>query len=110
MQILTVEIGNKSFKVACGPGDEERLFAAAQVIDEMFRELKGYSPHASNELLFVMCALQLQDTIVNLKEAGHSGATSTSTSSNSSDIAEAVDALSEASAMLEGVASKIKNC
>ena len=108
MQILTVEIGNKSFKVACGPGDEERLFAAAQVIDEMFRELKGYSPHASNELLFVMCALQLQDTIVNLKEAGHGGATSTS--SNNSDIAEAVDALSEASSMLEGVASKIKNC
>ncbi len=111
MQILTIEIGGKSFKVACNPGDEERLFSAARVIDKMFQELKEYSPHASNELLFVMCALQLQDKIVGLEEEVANGGKIESDLAVKGNTSEQVtQTLSEVTTILEGLASQIKKC
>lgn len=106
MQILTIEIAGKSFKMACGPGDEERLLSAAKVIDNMFGELKEHSPHAPNELLFVMCALQLQDQIVTMEEA--KGSQPSSAAPVESNNSEAIHALDEVATKLEALAHQFK--
>ncbi len=106
MQILTIEIAGKSFKMACGPGDEERLLSAAKVIDNMFVELKEHSPHAPNELLFVMCALQLQDQIGTMEEANSS--TPSVSSSVEGNNSEAIHSLDEVTIKLEALAHQLK--
>lgn len=105
MQVLTINIGGKLFKIACDEGEGPRILSAGRVIDELFTEFKKHSNNASHELLLVMCALQLQDKVLGLETK-----ISRLTGQSPSEIDEEqlAETLSTIAVYLENLASKVK--
>jgi len=61
MSIVTIELGNKSFKLSCSEESKDHLLGLAEKLDFELSEVQKSSPSASFELLLVMTALSLMD-------------------------------------------------
>ncbi len=61
MSIVTIELGNKSFKLSCSDESKKHLLGLAEKLDFELSEMQKSSPSASFELLLVMTALGLMD-------------------------------------------------
>ena len=61
MSIVTIELGNKKFKLSCSDESKNHLLGLAEKLDFELSEMQKSSPSASFELLLVMTALGLMD-------------------------------------------------
>ena len=56
---VSVSILDREYLVACPPGEQEALHAAARLLDSRLRELRQHSRSATLERLAIMAALNL---------------------------------------------------
>ncbi len=63
MSTIEITINNKIFHVACEDGDEDIVYNLAKKLGEKIDKLKVSSPSASNEYLFLLCALSTQNEL-----------------------------------------------
>lgn len=96
MSNVTLQIGGRSYQVACGPGEEERVRELGEMIEGKVREL-GTAGHNEVRLL-LFAALFLADE---LYEARKKGGTAPA-----DDQADALEALA---ARLEKVAATLES-
>ncbi len=61
MSEQTITIGNKEFSVACQPGEEQYLQAAATMLDAEARTLLGQIGRVPTERMLLMSGLMLAD-------------------------------------------------
>lgn len=97
MSNVTLQIGGRSYLVACAAGEEERVQDLGQMIEAKVREL-GPSGHNETRLL-LFAALLLADELHEARKKGGSTAPAT-------DQAEALEALA---ARLEKCASALES-
>ena len=63
MSEQTITIGNKEFQVACQPGEEQFLHAAASLLDAEARTLLSQIGRIPTERMLLMAGLMLADKI-----------------------------------------------
>ena len=68
MPELTVEIGGRSFSVACQEGEEAFLAAAAQLLDAEAMAIVGQVGRMPTERMLLMAGLMLADKTASLEE------------------------------------------
>lgn len=61
MPQVSVRIGARSFDLACGDGQEDRLHSLAADVDDVLTELRAQSPNSPEARLLVLAALMLAD-------------------------------------------------
>ena len=61
MPQVSIQIANRTFELACGPGEEERVQELAAYVDEKVVELRRQMPGAPEIKLMVFAALILAD-------------------------------------------------
>jgi cell division protein ZapA len=67
MAQVTVQIGGREYKMACGEGEEEHLLALGRAVDERHTQLKAQFGEVGDIRLAVMTSIMMADE---LKEAG----------------------------------------
>lgn len=72
MAQVTVTIAGKSYRMACGDGDEPRLERLAARFDKKIEELRGAFGEIGDMRLHVMAALTIADELHETKERLHS--------------------------------------
>ena len=68
MPELTVEIGGRSFSVACQEGEEAFLAAAAQMLDVEATAIVGQAGRMPTDRMLLMAGLMLADKTASLEE------------------------------------------
>ncbi len=63
MATVTVSINGVSYRIACGPGEEDRVSTLADFIDVKARELSASVGHVGESLILVMVGLMLADEL-----------------------------------------------
>lgn len=63
MAQVTVEIGGRDYKMACGEGEEEHLLALGRMVDERHAQLKGQFGEVGDIRLSVMTAIMMADEL-----------------------------------------------
>lgn len=56
---VIVRILDKEYRVACNPGDEESLIAAARLVDQKMREIRSSGKVLGTDRIAVMASLNL---------------------------------------------------
>ncbi len=64
----TITIGHKDFTVACQPGEEEYLIAAAEMLDTEARTLLNQIGRVPAERMLLMAGLMLADKIAAVED------------------------------------------
>ena len=59
MQIVTITLGSKDFKLSCPQENQKELEIIAEKLDHVIEDKKQNNPSASFELILVMTALDL---------------------------------------------------
>lgn len=65
---VSVRILDREFKVMCQPGERRGLMEAALFLDAQMREIREAGKLSSMEKIAVMCALNLADELVKLRQ------------------------------------------
>lgn len=63
MPHVNVTIAGKSYRMACGPGEEEHLSALAKSFDDRITEMRGAFGEIGDMRLHVMASLTLADEL-----------------------------------------------
>lgn len=63
MPHVSVTIAGKSYRMACGPGEEEHLSALAKSFDDRITEMRGAFGEIGDMRLQVMAALTIADEL-----------------------------------------------
>ncbi|MEH3119446.1 MAG: cell division protein ZapA [Methylorubrum populi] len=63
MPHVNVTIAGKSYRMACGPGEEDHLAALAKGLDDRVAEMRGTFGEIGDMRLHVMAALTLADEL-----------------------------------------------
>jgi cell division protein ZapA len=63
MAPVTVQIGGRDYKMACGEGEEEHLRALGRMVDERHGQLKGQFGEVGDIRLSVMTAIMMADEL-----------------------------------------------
>ena len=66
---LTIHILGRDYRVACPEGEENRLLAAVDLLNERIRELRDTGKVTGNERLAIMAALNVAHEFVTTKSA-----------------------------------------
>lgn len=61
MPQVSIEIANRSYELACGPGEEERVRELAHYVDNKVSDLRRQMPGTAEIKLMVFAALLLAD-------------------------------------------------
>ncbi|MCB2082156.1 MAG: cell division protein ZapA [Hyphomicrobiales bacterium] len=72
MPIVDINLGSRTFQLACGEGQESHLKSLAKDLDKRVQELAGSIQTNSETLILVMAALMLQDELNELQEQAKS--------------------------------------
>ncbi|NKI36060.1 cell division protein ZapA [Wenzhouxiangella sp. XN79A] len=67
-ELVSVRILDREFKVMCQPGERRGLMEAALFLDGQMREIRESGKLTSMEKIAVMCALNLADELVKLRQ------------------------------------------
>lgn len=67
---VSVQIGGRSYAVACAEGDEPRVRRLAQYIDKKAEELTGALGQMSEPRLLFMAGLMITDELYEIREKG----------------------------------------
>ncbi|MBC6440267.1 MAG: cell division protein ZapA [Rhodospirillales bacterium] len=70
MAEVSVQINGRSYKVACGPGEEERITGLASFVDSKVQDLVSALGNVGDQRLLVMASLLLADELWDLREGG----------------------------------------
>jgi cell division protein ZapA len=62
-----VNIGGRSYRLACNPGEEEHLAALAALVDDKIGEMQGEFRDIADQRIVVMAALSLADELFEAK-------------------------------------------
>ena len=98
---VNVQIGGRSYAVACVDGDEPRVTRLAQYIDKKAEDLTGALGQLSEPRLLFMAGLMITDELFELREHGGGSAApsppAAATGMNGLDaLVSRIDALAEA--------------
>jgi cell division protein ZapA len=63
MAQVTVQIGGRDYKMACGEGEEEHLLALGRMVDERHGQLKSQFGEVGDIRLSVMTAIMMADEL-----------------------------------------------
>lgn len=63
MAQVTVQIGGRDYKMACGEGEEEHLLSLARMVEERHSQLKGQFGEVGDIRLSVMTAIMMADEL-----------------------------------------------
>jgi len=66
---ITVTINGQEYPMVCAPGEEGKVLALAQKIDEVVRQIAAASGAIGESRLLVMAALILTDRLTDLENA-----------------------------------------
>lgn len=69
MPIVSISLGDNQFEIACNESAKERLQHVADKLANELEKTKIQNPNAGFELLLVMTALKLQNTLDNLRDS-----------------------------------------
>ncbi|MFQ5346931.1 MAG: cell division protein ZapA [Rhodothalassiaceae bacterium] len=96
---VTVSVNDQTYTLACRDGDESRLAALAEVVDEKARALAARLGQVGEARLMLMVALLLADEVRDLHERGPGAGIER----------KAVAILERAALRLEGIAAGGRN-
>ena len=65
---VNVTIAGRSFRMACGPGEEAHLEALASQIDERINQLRGAFGEIGDQRLIVMASITLADELAEARK------------------------------------------
>jgi len=65
---VNVTIAGRSFRMACGPGEEAHLEALASKIDERINQLRGAFGEIGDQRLIVMASITLADELAEARK------------------------------------------
>ena len=65
---VNVTIAGRSFRMACGPGEEAHLEALASQIDERINQLRGAFGEIGDQRLTVMAAITIADELAEARK------------------------------------------
>ena len=65
---VNVTIAGRSFRMACGPGEEAHLEALAAQIDERINQLRGAFGEIGDQRLTVMAAITIADELTEARK------------------------------------------
>lgn len=65
---LTVRILEREYRVMCAPGERRSLMESALFLDQQMREIRDSGRISSMEKIAVMCALNLSEEILKLRQ------------------------------------------
>ena len=68
MAQVTVQINGRSYQVACGDGEQDRISGLAGYVDEKVQELVGAIGNVGDQRLLVMASLLLADEVFEARE------------------------------------------
>lgn len=63
MAQVTIQIGGRDYKMACGEGEEEHLLELGRMVDERHAQLKGQFGEVGDIRLSVMTAIMIADEL-----------------------------------------------
>jgi cell division protein ZapA len=63
MAQVTVQIGGRDYKMACGEGEEEHLLSLAREVDARHAELRGQFGEVGDNRLSIMTAITMADEL-----------------------------------------------
>lgn len=103
MAQVKVSIGGRSYDIACGEGEEERLAGLASHVDDKVRALAGPAGRADDPRLLAMASLLLADELWELRDglaaeraaAGESGGEAERRAASLLAIAQRLERLAE---------------
>jgi len=72
MAQVTVQINGRSYQVACGDGEQDRIAGLAGYVDEKVQELVGAIGNVGDQRLLVMASLLLADEVFEARDGGAS--------------------------------------
>jgi len=67
--MVTVRILDREYQVVCSPDERKGLMEAALYLDAQMREVRESGKLSSVEKIAVMCALNLSDELLKLRQA-----------------------------------------
>jgi cell division protein ZapA len=62
-----IKILNREYQIACGPGEEEKLISLATKLDKRLIENAKIFRGANENMLFILTALTMEDSLQDLK-------------------------------------------
>lgn len=71
MPELTLEIGGRSFDVACEPGQEDTLTRAAKLLDDEAARVSDAIGRSTEKRMLLLAGLMLADTMTSLEDKVH---------------------------------------
>lgn len=67
MQIIEINIGNKSYKISCTIGEEDKVRKLATRLNKRYKKLEGsLGNKASADMILVIIGLMLEDEVSSL--------------------------------------------
>ena len=103
--IVTIRLNGTPYQIGCGPGEESRIEALGQDIEEVLQSLVGSVGQIGEARLLAMAALILADRA---QDSSKSAANGSSNGSKASEHA-AADALERAADRIVELASKLSS-
>ena len=67
-EMVAVRILDREYRVMCAPGERRGLMEAALYLDSQMREIRESGKLSSAEKIAVMCALNLSDELLKLRQ------------------------------------------
>ncbi len=67
MPQVLVNIGGRSYRLACNPGEEEHLARLAKLVDGKIAEMQGAFRDIADQRIVVMAALSIADELFDAK-------------------------------------------
>ncbi|MBT5433467.1 MAG: cell division protein ZapA [Alphaproteobacteria bacterium] len=95
MAQVNVQIHGRSYQVACGDGEEERIAGLASYVDSKVQELVGALGNVGDQRLLVMVSLLLADELWEQREGGTPKAGGPKADNGSGKRASSIEALAE---------------
>jgi cell division protein ZapA len=83
MNFVNVTIGGRQYRLACEPGQEQRLTKLATNLEDLVGQLRGKFGEVGDQRLIVMAALTLADELYDVRQK---------VSRLETDVAEMIDA------------------
>lgn len=65
---VSVHILDKDYRIACPPGEEERLLAAARLLDQRMKEIRAGGKVIGTERIAVVTALNLAHEVLSKQQ------------------------------------------
>jgi cell division protein ZapA len=110
MPQVLVNIGGRSYRLACNPGEEEHLAGLAKLVDGKIAEMQGAFRDIGDQRVVVMAALSIADELFEAKRRAEARAAESSEALTMEVAARqaAQDRAAELEAAIEEAAARVE--